>query len=100
MPVPSNSQNQIIAGETDLNCNPLLCHLPKQIEWAILLHDADSVPNTLRVANFDRLSNMRTQATRRNLLWSKLARMLSEMNVGIELVEVIEDPHMERVVMH
>src|SRR5690242_7152138 len=100
MAVPSDSQNQIIASETNLDCNPLLRHLSKQSEWAILLHDVDSVPNTLRVANLNCLAYMRTQSTRRNLYWSKLSSMLGEMDVRIELVEVIEDLHVERVVIH
>ena len=56
--------------------------------------------DALRMTGLDGFANMRAQSVRRQLTGSKFAGVLGEMHVGMQVVEVIEDPHVQAVIVH
>ena len=67
---------------------------------AVLLHDGDSVTDSCRASDIDRLRNVKSQALRRDLPVHELACMQRDAHLWINAAQVLHHAHVQLEIAH
>ena len=86
-------ENDIIAGQTDLDQNASILHFRHEIERLIFIENVHAVADSPRFGNLHRLSDMKAQLLRANQAHGELAGVQRYGNFRKLPGEVVNHPH-------
>jgi hypothetical protein len=95
-----DAENALVRAEVDFDHHVLLRQLLEQGRGVVFVHHVDAVADALGVSQLDRLADVEAQALGRDQAGSQLAGVQADVDLGINGVEIVEHPHLQRVVAH
>ena len=95
-----DAEDELVAGEIDLDGNPACAHLAQQARRIALVGDIDAMADTAGARHLDGFAHMTLQPFGRHHAERQLAGMEAEPHVGELLLEESEHAHVQAVVAH
>ncbi len=93
-------QDDVVAGEVDLDHGAPGGHQLEQIVGMVLLHHVNAVADAFGMCLFDGGANMKAQSVRRHHSGRQLAGVQCDVHLGVEGVERTDHLHLLTVVGH
>src|ERR1700691_1108011 len=95
-----DSENFVVAGQVDLDHDMPGRHFLQELVGIIFIHDVHSMTDALRVTYFDRFANVTLEAFGRDHAKCEFAGMKTEMDLGIDGMQVLEHRHLPVILSH
>ena len=89
-------EDQVVAGEGNLNQHAPGRHLSQQPKRVVFIHHAATVPDAPRMPGAHRLANVEPKRLRRDEPLDELARVKSDLDAGILGMQEVEHCHLLR----
>jgi len=98
--VADDAEDALIGTEVDLDHDVALGHFLEELLSVGFVESVDAVADAFGVAEFDGLTDVEAQALGRDEAGRKFAGVQSDVNMGIDGVEIVDHLHVQGVIAH